>query len=212
MPRVRTRPPHSMRWLLISCALALSSVMLVSLPGCSKPAVKYGSIDGTVRSVSNWTIEWHGRTEQAPSATIDALDRTRTKYTLPEYCEAYVDEIRRSLSRTHGFPFYENMPATGRIEVTLYGANVTRAGISRTDAERMMDELSGDWRGDRYIESAIRQEGFDWGREDIVKKVDITVYDITGKILAQIVVGGNPEDRVKPGYVAEALAKAFEGK
>lgn len=194
-----------------ACAIALGAILLLTL-ACSKPAVKVGSVDGAVRAVNNWSIEWSGQNQQPAAADIAGLDEVRTKYGLPEYCRDYVDEIKHVLARDYAFPFYENMPPTGRIVVTLYGTRLSRAESARTDAERVLDELSGDWPESGHVESAVREEGFDWGREDVVKKVDITVYDITGRILTQIFIGGNSADRVKPGFVAESINKAVSGK
>lgn len=192
--------------------LLLLTTLVISFLGCSKPAVKVGAVDGTVRSIENWTIEWRGHTEPVAQTTIEGLQQTKSKYSLPEYCLAYIGDIKQALSREHNFSFYENVPATGRIVVALYGVNVPRAGLAKTDAERVMEELSGDWPQSGHVESATREEGFDWGRADIVKKVDITVYDIEGKVLAQIFVGGDSNDRVKPDHVADAISNAFQMK
>lgn len=195
------------------CVIALMlSALMISFLGCSKPAVNVGAVDGSVRSIDNWTIEWHGHAETVSQTTIQGLQQTKSKYSLPEYCLAYIGDIKQALTHDHDFTFYDNVPATGRLVVTLYGVNVPRAGLTKTEAERVMEELSGDWPQSGHVESAIRDEGFDWGRADIVRQVVVTVHNIEGKVLAKIFVGGNSDDRVKPDHVADAISNALQQK
>ncbi|MBD3404001.1 hypothetical protein GF420_14005 [candidate division GN15 bacterium] len=187
--------------------VCLALVALAGLLACGKPAIKHGSIDGTVRTIENWRIEWQG--EEVPveqGVPIEGLTDTKTKYTLPEYCLRYVGEVKHELATRYGFSFYENVPPGGRIEVKLYGTRVARTGNQQTEAAELMEELTNETYPGGYVESAVREEGFYWGKDDIVKQVDIAIYDVTGRLLGEIFVGGDDaEQNVEPEYAAKAI-------
>ena len=184
----------------------------VMLGGCSKPAVKHTSISGHVRDVQNWSIRWAGQTDSTVEVvSVEGLVG-ESKYKLPEFSLRYVNDVRTALSRTHNYQFLDNMPTGAEIVITLYGLKSWSMQPHVTDAEKIADELAeGETPPPDLREFSAISESIPV-TTDNVKRVNIAIYSVDGQSLGEIFIGGDPDDHVKPAYVAQAIADILGGK
>jgi hypothetical protein len=161
--------------------------------------------------VQNWSIVWkHDPVDTEQRADVVGLESYRSRYSLPEACEAYVDEVKEALTDKHGFSFYDNVPAEGTLELLLYGQKVVPLGVSRTDAAKLTDELSERRSPDLPRQTAIQDADMPMGDDDIVRRVDVSILDVRGKVLGQIFIGNDSASKVTSKDVAKAVAKAIK--
>lgn len=183
------------------CLIAIS----VLVTGCGGPPVESTSIDGAVRDISNWSIEWVGDTTVTVNDEArQALGLSTSKYTLPQYCLDYVGEVKRSLVANHDFNFYVNLPAEGRLALKIYGQQRALFTRGRTDAAALMDELNKE-RGTGQMGPFDDNRATILAESDLVKRVDIQMFGLDGKLLGEIFVGGDSGSNVKPEDVAKAI-------
>ena len=105
---------------------------------------------------------------------------------------------------------YENLPMTGRIEVTIHGAKQTLTSYTNTtEAARVTAELAEERPG--TLADPFDREAMYRFTVDNVQRVDIQLYDRQGKLLGDIFVGGKAGAKVKPKHVANAIASAIKG-
>ena len=187
-------------------ALFLSLVLLFS---CGGPPVRQTVVGDRASELSNWTIVWTGEDTSSEKEIEVAGLTDKSKYTLPEYCNAYVQDIRDRLASDHGVPLYNNMPVEGRIEVTLHGVKRHLTGRYPTDAELLREELTEERTVVPGAGSVSTEQPFYFGEEDVVKKAEVALYDFEGALLGTIIVGARTDATVKPKHVAEAIAKAI---
>lgn len=191
----------------LSGALLLTSGLLFL--SCGGPPVSQSAIDGRVNSISNWTVTWEQDKQPADTAvTIKGLNE-QSRYTLPDYCRAYVENVAELLRSEHEISVYRNMAPEGRIQLRLFGLkSYSVGGDQRSDAERLTDELvSGEYdlETDNYRSVSINLPG----SSDIIRRVEVSLYGFNDLFLGKIIVGDTSHKKVKPSHVAEAVAKAL---
>lgn len=196
-----------MRRLFLSFVITFSVLLL----SCGGPSVQHTSIDGSVRQVQNWSIVWkHDQTAIEQPTDMPGLKSNRSRYSLPEVCENYLDQVKEALTEKHGFTFYDNVPVEGTLELTLYGQKIVQLGGTRTDAAKLTDALAERRSPDYERWSAIQEQYVPIGEDDIVKRVDVSILDVQGNVLGQIFIGDDFASKVKADHVAKAVAKAIE--
>jgi hypothetical protein len=186
--------------------LALAALLL--LIGCTSPAVKQTSISGEVRQTEHWKIEWAGRDSiQTQAMPLHGLTDSN-KYTHVQYCTTYVADIRKDLARKYNFSFAENFPDRGIIRVELTGGVLRLTyPVRDTASYDEPDDISPDGRvGSQTDPSAVSATGFRFvSRKDHVVSVRVSIYHPEGKLLGVVLIGGKPEDDVKPDFVARVI-------
>lgn len=196
----------------LSCRSTTAAIfLLVSLGsiGCGGPRIETTSINGAVKEITNWEIDWVGDT----TVTVDdqaraALGLSSSKYTLPQYCLDYVGEVKRELVQNHDFGFYVNLPAEGILELKIYGQQRALFTQVRTDAGQLMDELNKE-RADGPVDPFNENTAMVVAESDLVARVDVQILDLNGVVLGEVFVGGEPGDKVKPEDVAKAISEAI---
>ena len=191
-------------------AILLLSAVAIFWTACGGPRVESTSIDGSVRQIDNWEIEWTGdSTVTVDSTTLRWLTEKRSKYSQPEFCLEYIADVRQDLISGHSLPFYDNLPVSGKIEVSIEGTiKSVDLYTPTTDAERLTADLAKDRTGmktDPFDREALYRSTI-----DLVRKVSVRLLDRDGKLLGEVFIGGNTEVKVKPHDVAEAIANAIK--
>lgn len=191
-------------------AVLLLSATAILLTACGGPRVESTSIDGAVKSITNWEIQWAGdSTVTVDSTTLRWLTEKRSKYSQPEFCLEYIADIRQDLVSDHALPFYDNLPVTGYLEVTIDGVLRSLTVASQpTKAESLTAELTRT-REPKPIDPFDRAELYR-RNVDQVKRVQVRIRDRENRLLGEISIGGDEGSKVKPRDVAEAIARAIK--
>jgi hypothetical protein len=197
-----------MRYNIITL-LGLLLAGVVSLFGCGGPPVKYSGIDGRVKTVSNWAVTWESDTTSVETSVSVVGLSERSRYTLPDYCRAYVEDVKHRLSADHNVPVYRNMLAEGTIAIRLFGQTVHKSVARANEAEILADELRGEREYMPGAGLAGDQKVLYFGKEDIVYRVEVTLHDLEENLLGKMFIGGETETKVKPEHVAAAIANAI---
>ncbi|UCC43853.1 MAG: hypothetical protein JSU65_12135 [Candidatus Zixiibacteriota bacterium] len=202
---------------LLAPLFAFPILGCILLTGCSKPAVKQTSIYGEARFIDSWRVTWDGeaqaQAEQDSSRVEIDLSEYQSKYTVADHCLEYVETIRKALTSKHDIKLLENVPVVGTIEIKLYGKKIRSWGMSTPDAEKFSQELAEEH---QYGYSAVEDDynyrslSVGWGKGDVVSRVDIKILDNNGKVLGEVFIGGDIDDKVKPDYVADAIARILK--
>jgi len=184
--------------------------VLAALTACAGPPVESTSIDGRVRDISNWTIEWVGDSTVTVDEKAASLRLTEgSKYSLPQYCLEYVGEVKRQLVQQHDYNFFVNLPVEGRLAIKIFGQNRALFTGSRTDAQRIMDEMSGRAPREGLPDPFNDDRSTLLGYEDLVRKVEVQVLALDGTLLGEIFIGDDGDKKVKPEHVAKAIDEAL---
>lgn len=192
------------------CVLLLLSATALLLCACGGPRVESTSIDGAVKSINNWEIKWTGdSTVTVDSTTLRWLTEKRSKYSQPEFCLEYIADVRQDLVSDHAVPFYDNLPVTGYLEVTIDGVIRSMTLASQpTEAETLTADLTKT-REPKPIDPFDRTELYR-RNVDQVKRVQVRIRNRENRLLGEISIGGGEGSKVKPHDVAEAIADAIK--
>lgn len=196
------------RQILLSVLLLGVTAMLFT--ACGGPRVESTSIDGSVRQIDNWEIEWTGdSTVTVDSTTLRWLTEKRSKYSQPEFCLEYIANVRQELISSHDLPFYDNSPPSGILEVSIDGIVRTVTTPSpEMQTEKQTAEIMKD-RGSQLVDPFDREKLYSHN-VDQVKRVRVRMFDRNNKLLGEIFVGGEEDSKVKPHDVATAIAHAIK--
>ncbi len=102
--------------------LQVGVILLTAVIGCaSGPKVSHSSVSGEVRSVENWKIIWSDSLAWLPaSEDSDLMDIKPDNQEAARYCRDYIGKIEHTLRTKYGFQFYDNMPVSGYLMVSLW--------------------------------------------------------------------------------------------
>lgn len=202
MGRISSIARPAMLLLLFGSALLWSA--------CGGPSVESTSIDGRVRQINNWAIEWAGDAEptEDPGGTKQIRVGQFSKFVNPAECKKYTLEVKQCLISNRGFSFYDNMPPGGYLYVRPVG--VVRTSHSPRN-------MGGHWRDDIGGASTefVPEDPYDPNRQnnplhrDAVRFVEVLIYDRDARFLGSIGIGDGGKDKVKPKHVAKAIANAI---
>jgi hypothetical protein len=190
-------------------AAVLIAALAVFWSGCGGPKIESTSIDGTVRQIDNWEIEWVGdSTVTVDSVALRLLTDGQNLGPDTAFYLTYLSKVRTTLIRDHGLPFFDNLPIGGRIEVTIERTNRTfTTNDTKNDASRVVDDVMSD-------ESSTAMGPFD--REEfyrfnvnLIQRVNVRLTDRNDRLLGEVFIGDDGA-KVKPDDVARAIANAIK--
>ncbi len=195
---------HSCQVILTAIPVLLLALWLI---GCSSPGVQHTAIEGTIRDIDHWEIEWAGpENSQARDEIVLTDIDEKSKYTGAECCLKYVRDVRHELADKYNLSFAENFPQRGRIEVRIFGWTPSRYTPADTAAQTR--RRRGHFHRDYLPENEVHLEVVDgtakalFSDNDKVVRVELKIVSPSGVSLGEAYL---THDSIKPEFVAKVV-------
>jgi hypothetical protein len=209
-----------MKRISVPVGLVVSLLTLTLLSACGAPYVGESSIDGSVRQVKNWQVEYQRDPHQEADyqARLKANIEPGSKYHAEDTAQMYVNEVRELLRGEFGLTIASNFPSHGTIEIRLYGSATSQ--FMPMDTTLLPSEIQEDIAFDPMTDPQHKFSAVSDGepleatlRRDRVTKAHVIIYDELGNLAGEVFVGRKTEDNVKPEFLAKVIAKIIrEGR
>ena len=202
----------------MSTVYVLAPIVLLSifLSACGAPYVGESSIDGSIREVKNWQVEYRRdpHQEQAYQRQLKANVEPGTRYNYEDSAREFVGQVREILRGDYGLTIADNFPSHGTIVIRLYGSVRSKFMPMDTNIvprhvlqETALDPVTDPEHNFSAVSPGNPQESR--LRHDRVTKAHIIIYDGLGKLAGEVFVGDKTEDNVKPDFLAKVIAKVI---
>jgi hypothetical protein len=199
----------------------IASLVLITMVtlSCGKPGVKHTSIDGEVKLIKSWELQFVDMDIISSKFGLNQFDMVDSleMEARSDHTRGFAEQIK-SILISRGHKFAHGRKTRGAISIGIKWRKIKKYEKAPERFEdRLYNEEEFRRQDKRHRDSLdIDVSYLGWklfGKMYEISKVEVDILDKSGRSLGRIYIGGKSSDKVKPDYVADVIDKILnEGK
>ncbi len=186
---------------------------------CSKPNVMHSAINGEVKQIALWKLEYNSSVLKGigETETSDSEDESNNNTAMESHSRDYTEKLKKELTK-HGFNFSINNTFQGNIILqiqwyTPYPTETRNVSADEIREHKEKRKREGYVTDDDTIPVSDLADWILFGKKYKVYSLKIEVFDAYGQNLGEISLQEDWGGNIKPDFAAKAIAKIItEGK